>query len=81
VAAQLVASRVVLSSTELVSVLPMGSSSAVGIATGYRLDDQEVTVRVPGWSRMFTSPYRNDRLWGPHSLLSNVHRRGIAAGA
>jgi hypothetical protein len=30
--------------------------SSVGIATGYRLDDQRVGVRVPVGERIFTSP-------------------------
>jgi hypothetical protein len=45
--------------------------SAVGIATGYALDDQGVGVRVPVGSRIFSSPRRPDRLWGPLNLLSN----------
>jgi hypothetical protein len=48
-----------------------GRDNAVGIATGYELDDQGVGVRVPVGARIFTFPYRPDRLWGPHSLLSN----------
>jgi Uma2 family endonuclease len=36
--------------------------SAVGVATGYGLDDRGVGVRVP------------DRLWGPPNLLSNGYR-------
>jgi hypothetical protein len=39
--------------------------SAVGIATGYELDDRGVGVRVPVGARIFTSPCRPDRLWGP----------------
>jgi hypothetical protein len=39
--------------------------SVVGIATGYRLDDRGVGVRVPVGSRIFSSPRRPDRLWGP----------------
>jgi hypothetical protein len=46
--------------------------SAVGIASGYGLDDQEVGVRVPVGSRIF-SPRRPDRLWGPPRLLANVY--------
>jgi hypothetical protein len=42
-----------------------------GIATGYGLDDRGVGVRVPVGSRIFTSPRRPDRLWGPPSLVSN----------
>jgi hypothetical protein len=45
--------------------------SAVGIATGYGLDDQEVGVRVSMGARIFTSPCHPDRLWGPPNLLSN----------
>jgi hypothetical protein len=44
---------------------------AVSIATGYGLDDQWVGVRVPMGARIFSSPYRPDRLWNPPSLLSN----------
>jgi hypothetical protein len=40
--------------------------SAVGIATGYGLDDHG--------SEIFTSPCRPDRLWGPLSLLYNGYR-------
>jgi hypothetical protein len=46
--------------------------SSVGIATGYGLDDQGwAGVRVPVGSKIFTSPYRPDRLWGPPNLLYN----------
>jgi hypothetical protein len=48
--------------------------SSVGIASGYRLDDRGVGVLVPVGSRIFSSPRRPDRLWGPHSLLSNGYR-------
>jgi hypothetical protein len=53
---------------------PIRRDSVVGIATSYGLDDREVGVRVPG-SRIFSSPRRPDRLWGPPSLLSNWYRR------
>jgi hypothetical protein len=60
-------------------------SSVVGIATGYMLDDCGVGLRVPIGSRIFTSPYRPDRLWGSPSLLSNRYQGsylgGKAAGA
>jgi hypothetical protein len=39
--------------------------SAVGIATGYGLDDRVVGVRVAVGSRISSSPRRPDRLWGP----------------
>jgi hypothetical protein len=48
--------------------------SVVGIATGYGLDDRGVGVRVPVGSRIFSSPRRSDRLWGPPSILSNGYR-------
>jgi hypothetical protein len=46
--------------------------SAVGIATGYGLDDRGVGVRVPIGLRMFTSPRRSDRLWGLPSLSNGA---------
>jgi hypothetical protein len=54
----------------------MSRDSAVGIATGYGLDDRGVGVRVPVGSRIFSSPRRPDRIWGPPSLLSNRYRGG-----
>jgi hypothetical protein len=58
---------------------------AVGIATGYRLEDLGVGVRVPVGSRILFSPRRSDRLWGPSNLLSNGHQASFpwskAAGA
>jgi hypothetical protein len=48
--------------------------SVVGIATGYGLDYRGVGVRVPVGSRIFSSPSRPDRLWGPPNLLSNGYR-------
>jgi hypothetical protein len=54
--------------------------SVVGIATGYRLDDRGFGVRVPVRSRIFSSPRRPDRLWGPPSLLSNGYRGALSSG-
>jgi hypothetical protein len=42
--------------------------SAVGIVTGYGLEDRGGGVRVPVESRIFSSPQRPERLWGPPSL-------------
>jgi hypothetical protein len=53
---------------------PGSWDSAVGIATGYGLDDRRVGVRVPVGSRIFSSTRRPDRLWGPTSFLSNGYR-------
>jgi hypothetical protein len=43
--------------------------SAVGIETGYGLDDGGVGVRVPVGSRIFPSPHCPHWMWGPPSLL------------
>jgi hypothetical protein len=65
-------------------VLRVSRDSAVGIATGYGLDDWEIGVPVPVGSRIITSPCRPDRLWGPPNLLYNEYRElfpgGKAAG-
>jgi hypothetical protein len=55
-------------------------NSAVDIATGYGLDDQWVRIRVPVGARIFTSPCRPYRLWGPPSLLSNGYRGTLCPG-
>jgi hypothetical protein len=57
-------------------ILRLGSvvNSAVGIVTRYGLDDREVGVLFPVGSRIFTSPCRPDRLWGPPNHLSNGYR-------
>jgi hypothetical protein len=52
----------------------LSRDSAVGIATGYGLDDRGVGVLVPVGSKIFYSPRRLDRLWGPPSLLSNGYQ-------
>jgi hypothetical protein len=69
----------------LFSFLCKGHGSAVGIATGCGLDDRGIGVRVLVEERIFTFPYRSDRLWSPHGLLSNGHRGSFsgskAAGA
>jgi hypothetical protein len=50
------------------------SHMGVGIATGYGLDDGGVGVRIQVGSRIFSSPRRPDRPWGPPSLLPNGYR-------
>jgi hypothetical protein len=66
-------------------MLVVSRDSAVGIATGYGLEDWEVVVQVPVGSRIITSPCRPDRLWGPPNLPYNGYRElfpgGKAAGA
>jgi hypothetical protein len=57
--------------TNFISIRSRGN--AVGIATGYWLNDREVGVRVPVGSRIFISPYRPDRLWGPPNFLPKLH--------
>jgi hypothetical protein len=63
----------------------LSRDSSVGIATGYGLDDQGAWVRVPVGKKIFTSPYRPDRLWGPPNFLQNGYLGffpgGKAAGA
>jgi hypothetical protein len=48
--------------------------SLFGIATLYVLDDQGIGIRVSVRSRIFSSPRRPDRLWGPSNLLYNEYR-------
>jgi hypothetical protein len=48
--------------------------SSVDTATSYGLDDRGVGVQVPVGVRIFTSPDRPHRLWGPPNLLSNGYR-------
>jgi hypothetical protein len=47
--------------------------SAVGLATGYGLNDRVIVV--PLGSRIVISPYRPYRFWSPFNLLSNGYRR------
>jgi hypothetical protein len=58
-------------------------NSSVGIATGYRLNDRGVGVRVPVGSKIFSSSRRPDRLWvstqPPIQWVSGVKRPGREA--
>jgi hypothetical protein len=57
-----------------IHTVPVGKGSrdsATGIAIGYGLGYQGVGIRVPVGARIFFSPCRPARLWGPPSLLSN----------
>jgi hypothetical protein len=47
----------------------MSRFSAVGIATGYGLDDRGVGVPVPVGPRVLTSPYRPYRLFNPSHVM------------
>jgi hypothetical protein len=54
--------------------------SAVGIATGYELDDRGVGVRVPVKSRIFSSRRRPDRFWGSPNFRSTGYRGSFPGG-
>jgi hypothetical protein len=58
----------------------MSRDSAISIATGYWLDDRGVGVRVPVGSRIFNSPCRPERLWGPPNLLSKGYGGSFPGG-
>jgi hypothetical protein len=73
-AASFVAHRIPVYIFILYSVLSKSLGSAVGIATGYGMGNRDVGVQVRVGSRIFTSPYHLDRIWGLHSLLSNGYR-------
>jgi hypothetical protein len=49
----------------------MNTDGSVGIATGNGMDRKS---SIPGSARIFSSPQRPDRLWGPPSLLPNDYR-------
>jgi hypothetical protein len=54
--------------------------TAVGIATGYWLDDQGAGVQVPVGARIFISPCHPDWLWGPPNLLPNGYQELFPRG-
>jgi hypothetical protein len=54
---------------------------AVGIATDYELNYRgRFGVLVSLGSRIFSSPYSPDRLWGPPSLISNGYQGALSPG-
>jgi hypothetical protein len=55
----------------------MSRGSAVGIETGYGLDNRGFGVRVPVGLRIFTSPYlpQPPIQWVPEALSSGVKRQ------
>jgi hypothetical protein len=58
-----------------------GGDSVVGTATGYGLDDRGAGVRVPVESKVFFSPRRPNRFWGPLNGYRGFFPRGKSAGA
>jgi hypothetical protein len=54
--------------------LYVSRDSAVGIATGYRLDIRGVRFRIPVEARILSSLRRSDGYWSPPSLLTNRYR-------
>jgi hypothetical protein len=61
------------------SMLLAGRAQSVElIATGWTTEGSEFRVSVG--SRIFTSPCRPERLWGPPSLLSNGYRGLFSLG-
>jgi hypothetical protein len=57
---------------DTIFVLIESRDGGVGIEIGYGLDDPDgVRVRVLAGARIFSSPRRPDRFWGPPILLFN----------
>jgi hypothetical protein len=67
-------------SHNIINILYLHLWGRDSVATGYGLDDRGIGVRVPVGSRVFSSPCRPDRLWGPPSLLSNGYQRLFPSG-
>jgi hypothetical protein len=51
----------------------VGLGSAVGIATGYRLDDRDRELESKCKPRIFGSPYRPDTTWHPLSVNNGTN--------
>jgi hypothetical protein len=79
VAAQLATSQKGLSSMSEWAT-QLSQDGAVGIATAYGLDDCGVGVRVPLYSRHFSSSRRPERMWVPPNLLANGYRGPFPRG-
>jgi hypothetical protein len=58
----------------IIPCIKTSRGSAVSTATGYRLDERGVRVRVPVVSRGFSSN-RLHQFWGPLCVLCNRYRR------
>jgi hypothetical protein len=63
------------------NIVPRCRDSVLGIVNGYKMDGRGVGVRVPVWSRIFSSPCCQDRLWGSPNLLSNGYRGYFSRGS
>jgi hypothetical protein len=62
---------------EFLTAMIKSRDSAVGIATCNGLDDRGVGVQVPIGSRIFSSPSRPDRLWGPIQRVPGALSPGV----
>jgi hypothetical protein len=60
--------------------LSVMKSTVFYILTGRGLDGRGVGVRLLVGARVFSSPQRPDRFWGPPSLLYNGYRRHFGRG-
>jgi hypothetical protein len=52
----------------------MSRDSSVGTENGYGLDVRGVGAWIPVYVRIVSSARRQDRYWGPPSLLSNGYQ-------
>jgi hypothetical protein len=65
-------------SSNILILLCWSRDNLVSIASGYGLDDRG-SIPDSG-KRLFTFPQHLDRLWGPHSHLSNGYRELSSGG-
>jgi hypothetical protein len=59
-------------SSYILRILPV--DRAIGVATGFGLDQQRVEVLIPIKIRIFSSPSCPYRFWGPPNLLTSGYR-------